>query len=115
MTVGMHIAWFDAIGLTDREQVGGKGGSLGELTRAGIAVPPGFVVRTAAFERFLCTLETEDPIRCHVEALSHHELDEITALSERVRARVEGASLPEDLQAEILAAHAELCGECCGR
>ena len=43
------IAWFDAIGLGDRPAVGGKGGSLGELTKAGIAVPPGFVVRTEAF------------------------------------------------------------------
>jgi len=53
MAAGRHIAWFDEIGLGDREQVGGKGGSLGELNRAGIAVPPGYVVRTAAFERSL--------------------------------------------------------------
>ena len=63
MSGGGHIAWFDEIGLGDREQVGGKGGSLGELQRAGIAVPPGFVVRTEAFERFLAALERETPVR----------------------------------------------------
>src|SRR3712207_9545262 len=30
--------------------VGGKGANLGELTRAGLPVPPGFCVTTAAYE-----------------------------------------------------------------
>lgn len=30
---------------------GGKGASLGEMTQAGVPVPPGFVVLTDAFER----------------------------------------------------------------
>jgi phosphoenolpyruvate synthase/pyruvate phosphate dikinase len=33
----------------DPAVVGGKGASLGELTRAGVAVPPGFVVTVGAF------------------------------------------------------------------
>ena len=40
------VAWFKDVGIADRPTVGGKGGSLGELTQAGIAVPPGFVVTT---------------------------------------------------------------------
>ncbi len=104
------IGWFADIGLPDRPTVGGKGGSLGELTRASIPVPPGFVVRTAAFERFLSALEKDEPIRSRVEALSAHELEEITAVSEHVRARIESAPLPDDVNSEVLAAHSELCG-----
>lgn len=48
-----RISWFAELGITDRTTVGGKGASLGELIRAGAAVPPGFVVTTAAFETFL--------------------------------------------------------------
>ncbi len=106
-----NVSWFADITLESRPAVGGKGGSLGELTRAGIAVPPGFVVRTVAFERFLSVLEKEDPIRRRVEAFGDHELDGITALSQRLRARLEQAPLSADLQLEILDAHAELCGE----
>ena len=73
-------------------------------------MPPGFVVRTAAFERFLGALEKEEPIRPKVEALSSHQLEEITALSEHLRARLESAPLPDDVNSEILAAHAELGG-----
>jgi len=37
----------------DVSLAGGKGASLGEMTQAGFAVPPGFVVLTDAFEYFL--------------------------------------------------------------
>ena len=104
------IGWFADIGLADRPTVGGKGGSLGELTRASIAVPPGFVVRTGAFERFLSTLEQQEPIRTKVEALGADQLEQITALSNHLRARLESAALPDDLTSELIAAHAELCG-----
>ena len=106
-----NIGWFANIGLNDRLAVGGKGGSLGELTRTGIPVPPGFVVRTRAFERFLEALEREEAIRARVETLDSHDLDGISALSEQIRARLENAALPEELQSEILAAHTALCSD----
>jgi pyruvate, water dikinase len=104
------IGWFEDIGLSDRPTVGGKGGSLGELTRAGIPVPPGFVVRTAAFERFLSRLEKDEPIRPKVEALGTDEIGKIAALSEHLRARIESVPLPDDVNSEILRAYSELCG-----
>lgn len=104
-----NVSWFTDITLKDRPAVGGKGGSLGELTRSGIEVPPGFVVRTMAFDRFLSALEKQQPIRPAVEALQEHELDAINLLSGQVRARFENVPLPADLQAEIVAAHADLC------
>ncbi len=105
------IGWFADVGLADRPTVGGKGGSLGELTKAGIAVPPGFVVRTAAFERFLQKLEAEAPLRARVEALDADDLAAVTACSAELRSRVEQSELPDDVRAEIVAAHAALCGD----
>jgi pyruvate,water dikinase len=104
-----YVSWFADIGLTDREHVGGKGGSLGELQRAGIPVPPGFVVRTQAFERFLEALERQSPIRAQVEALSPDDLEAVTACSIAMRSRVEEAALPPPVREEISAAHAKLC------
>src|SRR3954469_23437046 len=109
MTASPVIAWFADIGLEDRPHVGGKGGSLGELQRAGIAVPPGFVVKTGAFERFVQALEREAPVRAPVQALDADDLDAVTACCKQMRARVEAAALPEDVLNEITAAHAELC------
>lgn len=103
------IAWFKGVGIADRPTVGGKGGSLGELTRAGIAVPPGFVVTTGAFEQFLEALEARAPVRSKVAALDPHDLGAATGLSEDLRRRVIEEPMPEAVEQAIRAAHAELC------
>ena len=109
MASGGIIGWFEAIGLGDRAEVGGKGGSLGELTRAGIAVPPGFVIKTAAFERFMRALEKEAPVRASVAAMNAGDLAAIGACSKELRTRIEEAQLPPDVVTELAAAHAALC------
>ena len=110
MSTPTHVAWFAEIGLSDRGQVGGKGASLGELTRAGIRVPPGYVVRTAGFERFLAALEREAPVRAAVAALEPHDLEAITACSRVLRRRIEESALPPEVLADLRAAHERLTG-----
>ena len=102
------ISWFADVGIKDRPTVGGKGGSLGELTQAGIAVPPGFVVTTSAFEQFLLALEARAPVRGRVEALDPNDLEAAQELSRELRERVETEPMPGDLEAAMLAAHAQL-------
>src|ERR1700688_2235634 len=104
------IGWFADIGLDDRHQVGGKGGSLGELQRAGIAVPPGFVVKTGAFERFIRALERHSPVRSRVAVLSGEDLCVATACCAEIRARIEAEALPADVLDEISSALAALYG-----
>jgi pyruvate,water dikinase len=102
------IGWFEDVTLRDRAEVGGKGGSLGELTRAGIAVPPGFVIRTAAFEQFVQSLESEAPVRTRVTALVPGDLDTIRGVSAELRARVRAAAFPDAIANALRAAHAAL-------
>jgi pyruvate,water dikinase len=108
------VSWFADIGLQDRPRVGGKGGSLGELQRAGIAVPPGFVVTTEGFERFVEGLERESAVRSMVEALNADDLSAVTECSKRLRGRVEQAPLPTELQEALVAAYDKLAGEASG-
>ena len=70
--------------------MGGKGGSLGELLRAGVDVPAGFVVGTHAFEGCMARLESLAPFRALVERLSADDLPAVSALSAALRARIEG-------------------------
>jgi pyruvate, water dikinase len=102
------IGWFADIGLADRPTVGGKGGSLGELTRAAIPVPAGFVVRTASFERCICGLEAQAPVASVVESLVADDLAGITRASGQLRQRVEAARLPDEIRSAILAATLQL-------
>jgi pyruvate, water dikinase len=105
-----HVSWFADIGLQDRPRVGGKGGSLGELQRGGLPVPPGFVVTTSAFEQCLDAVERAAPVRTTVAALAAQDLPAIQAISETLRNRVVQTDLPPELIEEITAAHATLCG-----
>jgi pyruvate,water dikinase len=111
MEPSQAIGWFDEIGLADRPSVGGKGGSLGELTRAGIPVPPGFVVATSAFDAFIAALEDSGPVRAVVEGLDPEDLTAMTRATAALRERVEREPLPEALRVAIAAAHARLCGD----
>jgi pyruvate,water dikinase len=111
MRSSMLIGWFADIGPGDRLEVGGKGGSLGELQRAGIAVPPGFVVKTAAFEQFMQSLERESPVRERVQSLNAADMAGVTALSKDLRARFAAAPLPSDAAEAIAAAHAALAAQ----
>lgn len=48
----MFIKTFKQINKNDVAIAGGKGASLGEMTQAGLSVPPGFVVLAGAFAGF---------------------------------------------------------------
>ncbi|HTY50153.1 MAG TPA: PEP/pyruvate-binding domain-containing protein [Steroidobacteraceae bacterium] len=109
MSTSPHIRWFADVGLGHRAEVGGKGGSLGELTRAGNAVPPGFVVATSAFEAHLAGLEAGAPLRAAVQALDPDDIAGVAACSRLLRQRVEQAPLPAAVSAAVTAAYAALC------
>lgn len=47
------IAWFEDIGKDDVAIAGGKGANLGEMTRSGIPVPPGFMVTAPVYKEFI--------------------------------------------------------------
>jgi pyruvate,water dikinase len=47
------VCWLADVGKNDGARVGGKGANLGELLRAGLPVPPGFVLTTAAYRHFV--------------------------------------------------------------
>jgi pyruvate,water dikinase len=102
------INWFADLRIGDRPTVGGKGASLGELTHAGIDVPPGFVVTTAAFELFLKALEERSPVRALIETLDPADFDAVSAISRTLRARVEQEALPTDVESAIVDAHRRL-------
>jgi pyruvate,water dikinase len=49
----MNIAWLKQIGKSDIGNVGGKAANLGELIKAGVNVPDGFVITSSAYSAFL--------------------------------------------------------------
>jgi len=73
-------------------------------------VPPGFVVRTEAFENFIAELERRSSLRGRIENLAAEDLEGMRTVSRELRTRFEEVPLPADLQQEIRAAYARLVG-----
>lgn len=103
------IGWFADISLRDRPTVGGKGGSLGELTQAGIVVPPGFVVQTRAFECFVAAAERRTPVRARVTSLRADDLESQERTATELQQQLMQEPLPADLRDALVSAHAQLC------
>ena len=102
------VSWFHNIGAGDRRTVGGKGAGLGELTRAGIAVPPGFVVTTAAFKSFLAAIDDDGSIGAAVGALDPEKLNELSRVCGEIRERIETSAVSAEIAGAVVSAYEEL-------
>ncbi len=101
----IFLKQFDELGRDDIEQAGGKGANLGELTRAGLPVPPGFVIVTDAYRGYVADHELTDKI-----AELARPTDDPTAYessSDSIRALF-SEQVSETLRAEIADAYAAL-------
>lgn len=98
-----HLLPFSKIGKKDVHLAGGKGASLGEMTQAGIPVPPGFVVLAPAFDRFLHETGLESDIQSQLNKVSHKDVNSVDKYSATIRDLIHDARMPKDLQIEILA------------
>ncbi|GHC98066.1 hypothetical protein GCM10007079_52120 [Nocardiopsis terrae] len=104
------VAPLDAFGADDLPTVGGKAANLGELLRAGLPVPEGFVVTTEAYAAVVESVRLADLV-----AAVEGGAGEGTAESPGprpgpadLRAAVAGAALPEGLRERIVAAYRHL-------
>ena len=90
------------------ESVGGKGASLARLLRAGMPVPGGFHVTTAAYERFVAENELMSGIRVALEKVDASKPDTLTKASAKIGALFLQAGMPEEISGAILEAYTGL-------
>ncbi|MSR85350.1 hypothetical protein EXS71_02855 [Candidatus Uhrbacteria bacterium] len=101
---------FNQLSKHDAAVAGGKGASLGEMTRAGIPVPPGFVVVADAFEHFLEETDLNVEIEAILKKVDHQNVYTVERASEKIQAMIEGAKMPEDIELAIHKAFSSLRG-----
>jgi pyruvate,water dikinase len=104
-----HVLNFSAITKDDVAAAGGKGASLGELTRAGIPVPPGFVVTTYAFRESLLNIEQAKDFEGKISKLSGDDIAQVKEVADPIRELVRKSELPKGLVEEISDAYKKLC------
>src|SRR5215210_5889353 len=103
-----HTAWFDEIRKDDIALAGGKGANLGELSRAGLPVPPGFVVTTTAYDAFVEANGIGDAIVGRALVTRADDPAGFEEVAEGIRALFSGGKVPEEMADEIRAAYQEL-------
>jgi phosphohistidine swiveling domain-containing protein len=86
--------------------VGGKAVNLGILTRAGLPVPPGFVIHTSAYARFLIAYEIQATIEELSDCIDPLEPDSMEQASRAIRALIEQGTMPDELASAIIEAYA---------
>ena len=91
-----YVMRFAELGRGDIAVAGGKGANLGELTRAGLPVPPGFVLTTAAYRAFVEGVQEE------VLALA------AASDAAAIRALLTSRPIPDDMAREVTEAWSAL-------
>ena len=106
------IVWFDRYTVEDAPRVGGKNASLGEMTAAGLPVPPGFALTTDAYARLWRDRALVDEVNGLLRAIDHDDLASNRRISEQIRARIEAAPFPADAAEDLAEAYEALCRHC---
>lgn len=96
------IKTFKYLSSKDIASAGGKGASLGEMTRAKIPVPPGFVILASVFGEFIEQTRINVEIDAMWDRLDVTNTEEIERNSELTQGLIMAKEFPKDLGKEIL-------------
>ncbi len=99
-----YVLPFEKISKRDVTRAGGKGANLGEMAKVGFPVPPGFVVLSSAFDRYLEETDINVEIAAELDKLNHQDLTSVDRMSHEIRDLIHHAVIPEDLKNEFIGA-----------
>lgn len=90
------------ISKSDTLIAGGKGASLGEMTRAGILVPPGFVILSDAFDKFMEETDLNVEIDAILKGVNIKIVHTVENASEKIQSMILSKGIPWNIKEEIL-------------
>ncbi|WP_274649755.1 phosphoenolpyruvate synthase [Paenibacillus humicola] len=98
------VRGFGEIDHTHLPDVGGKGANLGEMTRAGLPVPPGFCVTTSAYRSFAASSPKLEELLRLLEQARYDDLERIGRLGQEIREHLTSIPMPGEIAAAIIKA-----------
>jgi len=105
-----RVAWFKEIDKNDIAIVGGKGANLGEMTRSGFPVPPGFIVTAQAYFEFIKLNNLEQKIKHLMSTVDYKKQDSLQQVSNLIKKEIMRSEISEKLKNEIFDAYGKLGG-----
>ena len=102
------LLWFTEIDSGDLPLAGGKGANLGEMTRRGAPVPPGFVVSVVSYEKFLADNGLDVRLAEILAGIDVYRTAGLVEVARAAQQAILSAPMPADLSVEIAEAYREL-------
>lgn len=100
-----YIKWLSELSKGDISIAGGKGANLGELYNAGFPIPQAFIVTSNGFHYFIEKAGIKNHIYSILSQIDIDDTGELEKKSREIRELITSATLPEDLEREILEAY----------
>lgn len=106
-----YILSFSEISSQKVDIVGGKGANLGEMTRAGFPVPPGFVVTAGAYRAFLSSSNATKTISEMLAGMRPDDPEDVQAKTERIRNLLVAQAMPAEIKDQVIEQYRRLADE----
>ena len=102
--MNQYLAWFDEI--PDEElggSAGGKGASLCRMSRAGLPVPKGFIVRSEMFNAFMEQTGLWDYVFEMLDTIDFSSNASLAEVSAEIRQRIVDTPMPHSMTEDSIA------------
>ena len=103
-----NIVWFNEVGKEDLGLAGGKGANLGEMTRAGIPVPPGFIVTSGTYFEFMKQAKLFDKLHSLLKVVDPDDSKTLNNISAEIKSTILAVEIPENISQEIRNAYKQM-------
>ena len=104
-----HVEFFEELNKEDVAIAGGKGANLGELTQAGIPVPPGFVITSRTYDQFMKETGIFDEIMDILDDIDVNNNQELQEAAKNIKKIINGTEIPDEIKIIIIEAYNALC------
>ena len=104
------VYWFEELGKESNDLVGKKGANLGEMTKLGLPVVPGYVVSIESYRRFMAETGLGEQISKYIASLGKIDnIDKCEEASQVIRSMIEEQHMPGYLEEKIGSYYDALC------
>jgi len=105
------ILWFEELDQECNDQVGKKCANLGEMTKIGLRVPPGFALSLRTYKDFMSLTGADMEIKEYLDNVGHgfENIQHFNDVGAELRRIVESKDMPQKMSEAILSHYQELC------
>ena len=108
------VLWLEELGQEHNDLVGKKCANLGEMTRIGLRVPPGFALSVEAYRDFMSMTGAVYEIQEYLAKFGSgpKDLKQFNELSAEMGQIVQSKVMPREMEETIVSHYKELCRRC---